>query len=205
MADEMWLRRADLLPGVQVCLADGRSWTLPRPIERKMAEGAVTFGPEYVTLVAAVAEAEVGGEEERLRAELAFGIFLLARNYNLAPADYWSLLSFPSGSRGLPVLQEALHEVASAHIREAIGSSPGSQSSFQFGPQGPDNSNQEDLDALPAVLHWVFDLARNNLAARGPRGWRGNPARVRPSSISWSGLQLAAGTSRRRAGEGDPL
>jgi hypothetical protein len=60
---------------------------------------------------------ETEDEAERLGAELALAILLLAHNYELAPADYFTLLSFAPGDPALAAMQGAFRAVASAHVQ----------------------------------------------------------------------------------------
>src|SRR4051794_36061040 len=87
MLNERAVRRDDFLPGVPVLLANAQSWFFPLP-----AGGGTTAtsDDDYRPLVGAVAESE--DEAERLRAELALAIYLLARNYHLSPRDFRELL-----------------------------------------------------------------------------------------------------------------
>lgn len=64
-------------------------------------------------MLAAVFEAEDAAE--RLRAELALAIGLLRTNYDLAPADYARLLSFPPDDPAGAAFRQAIHELALEH------------------------------------------------------------------------------------------
>jgi hypothetical protein len=140
MLDEESLRRPDFLPGIPVRMADGQIWSLPKTPDRYpwMADGGAPgridaasgvgsldaedeaeegggLGQVYTATVAAVLDAE--DETERLRAELALAIALLARNYDLGPADYQELLDSESGSPVTVAMQRAFHTVALEHAR----------------------------------------------------------------------------------------
>jgi hypothetical protein len=125
MLDEKSLRRPDFLPGIPVLLADGQSWSLPPAPDRSdpgtaeggpaaAAEGGAPVLDDEATLTA-ILDAE--DEAERLRAELALAIALLARNYHLTPADYQEILGGDSGSPVIATLQRTLHHVALEHVR----------------------------------------------------------------------------------------
>jgi hypothetical protein len=116
MLDEMQLRRPDFLPGISVRLADGQAWTLPSPPNAgaRTEPGSAVLGEDYEAIVRAIRESE--DEPEMRRAELALVIALLARNYHLGPAEFWSLLGAPSGTPEAASLAQALHEVALAHL-----------------------------------------------------------------------------------------
>jgi hypothetical protein len=83
-------------------MADGNDWSLP-------IRSAVCADPEYDELLQVVCEAE--NRSERLLAELAMTIFLLTRNYNLAPDGLDGLLRFGAGHPGLTSLQQAVHDL----------------------------------------------------------------------------------------------
>src|SRR4051794_33959106 len=110
MRDEEVLRRPDFLPGIPVRLADGQVWNLPKAPDRypRVADGG-GLGRDYEATVAGVLDAE--DEAERRRAELALAISLLARNYDLRPADYQEILGGESGGPASAALQRALAEV----------------------------------------------------------------------------------------------
>jgi hypothetical protein len=115
MLDEESLRRPDFLPGIPVRMADGQLWSLPEAPDRypRMAYGGAPRR-EYAATVAAVLDAE--DEAERRRAELALTIALLARNYDLGPAEYQELLGGESGGPATATLQRAFHNVALEHM-----------------------------------------------------------------------------------------
>src|SRR3954471_11611022 len=114
MLDEESLRRPDFLPGIPVRMADGQIWSLPKAPDRypRMADGGV-LGQDYEAMVAEVLDAE--DEAEQRRAELALAIALLARNYDLGPADYQELLGGESGGPITAALQRAFSDVALEH------------------------------------------------------------------------------------------
>jgi hypothetical protein len=113
MCDETALRRPDFLGGVAIRLADGRDWVLPGPPPPGPINGKLDR--DYMACVEAVRDAE--DEFERLRAELALTILLLARNYDLGPDDYQALLTFPSSRVERLAVPGALHDLADAHVR----------------------------------------------------------------------------------------
>ena len=113
MLDESRHRRADFLPGCTVCLADGQLWTLPTA--PRAAESSHELGPDYDALLDALVQAE--DETDRARGELVLVIFLLTRNYHLAPEEYQSLLIAPSGSPAHARLKNQFREIAEVHTR----------------------------------------------------------------------------------------
>lgn len=124
MPEEILLRRPEFLPGMSIRLGDGRAWIFPAPPgdgrgDRGLDAERVGLGPDYPALVAAVSEAE--DPPERLRAELALAIALLAHNYDLGPVEFQDLLRFPTGSPELAEVQQAFHELAREHVRALRG------------------------------------------------------------------------------------
>jgi len=75
------------------------------------------FDADYEGLIAGIREAE--DDSERLRAELAFLLYLLSWNYDLSPEHFGQLLLFPADSPDLAELQRAFREVALDHLRAA--------------------------------------------------------------------------------------
>ena len=150
MRDERELRRPDFRPGLPIRLADGQSWTFPDPPDRA-GEDTARFDPEYRALVAALLEAE--DDVERLRTELALAIHLLARNYDLRPADYAGILEYPPSAPGLGALQRALHAVALEHLRhlrQPTGKAPARRTwSWPFrGPRAPIEGDRALADSV---------------------------------------------------------
>lgn len=100
MPDERAARRGDFEEGVPIALADGQEWHFRRPrMELYPAIGpdgsvepAVSFGPAYHALVEALEAAPTGIDQVGALMKLA--VFLLRLNYDLAPADYRTLLPF---------------------------------------------------------------------------------------------------------------
>jgi hypothetical protein len=129
MLDEKSLRHPDFLEGLPIRLADGQMWTFPTPpaprdVDAGESPGAAVtpFDSDQEALVTAVLEAE--DRAERLRAELALAIHLLARNYRLEPADFRALLEFSPGDPALAAMQGAFHDLALEHIRSLRPADP---------------------------------------------------------------------------------
>jgi hypothetical protein len=119
MLDEQAYRRPDFVGGILIRLADGQSWSFPSAVAPGAARDGATnggaFGSDYAVLLEAVREAD--DETERLRAELALAIYLLARNYDLGPNDYQELLGWAPGSPELAAGQQAFHDLATTHLQ----------------------------------------------------------------------------------------
>ena len=92
---------AKTIEGSPVRLADGGEWILPVFDPRN--------DPECAALLAEVSEAE--DRADLLRAELALTVWLLRRNYELSPAQFEALLSFPEGDPRLSALQATVHQL----------------------------------------------------------------------------------------------
>jgi hypothetical protein len=108
MVPEQSARRPGFLEGRAIRLSDGQEWSLPlRDPERD--------DPEYDGLLAVVCEAE--DRSEGMLAELALTIFLLTRNYHLAPTQLERLLQFPTGDPGLTALEAGVHWVVEESLR----------------------------------------------------------------------------------------
>jgi hypothetical protein len=107
MVDERSVRRPRFIEGTKIRLADGQSWSFP---------ASHPDDPEYDQVLRAVFEAE--DDAERLRVELALTILLLARNYNLGPADYQVLLGYPPGDPALAQLQREVHQMVLDHAEK---------------------------------------------------------------------------------------
>jgi hypothetical protein len=125
MPDEHSLRRPGFRPGTPIRLADGQEWVFPGPGELSAPEGGRTAGepagaadPAYGGLIDALCEAE--DEPDRLRAELALGIFLLGCNYALGPGDYQRLLQAPRGA----TVQQAFRDLANDHAWHNLKARP---------------------------------------------------------------------------------
>ena len=101
MVDEEAARRSAFVEGARIVLADGQTWSLS-------GRWSGRDDPEFDALLRAVFEAD--DVADQLRSELAMTIVLLSRNYQLGPADYQALLSFPPGASALSTLQRAVHE-----------------------------------------------------------------------------------------------
>ncbi|MGE3821367.1 MAG: hypothetical protein AB7I30_18305 [Isosphaeraceae bacterium] len=84
MLDEYEARRPEFVASVRLRMADGRNWWLP-PLVRG-------FDAELDAQLSALIQAE--DREETGQSVLAIMIVGLARNYDLAPAELVSLLSF---------------------------------------------------------------------------------------------------------------
>jgi hypothetical protein len=111
MLDLMIQRRSGFRRGTSVRLADGNSWILADATPSE-SEGSIAA---YNELIGAVAEAD--DPVDLLRAELAFGIFLLAENYVFPPLILGGLLGFPCAAPELAALQAGLHVAAIEHLR----------------------------------------------------------------------------------------
>lgn len=117
--DERAYRLQGFLQGALIRLADGQLWMFPPP---PASPGATcndatdggALGSDYVALLKVVRE--VDDLTERLRAELALAIHLLAKNYELNPEDYQELFGWASGSPELIAGQQAFHVLASTHL-----------------------------------------------------------------------------------------
>jgi hypothetical protein len=154
MLDEKALRHPDFLEGIPIRLADGQMWTFPAPTACRDGAGAgatpdAATDSEREALVAAVLEAE--DRAERLRAELALAIHLLARNYRLGPADFLALLEFSPGDPALAALQRAFHEMALEHVR---GERPAdlARGTWEPAPHGPGPPSSERRGRLFRLL-----------------------------------------------------
>jgi hypothetical protein len=101
-------RRPGFIEGRAVRLSDGQEWWLPF---RDPARDDL----EYDALLAVICEAE--DRVEGLLAELALTIFLLTRNYELAPNQLERLLQFRADDPSLRRLQAAVHEVVVESLR----------------------------------------------------------------------------------------
>jgi len=171
MLDETALRRPDFRPGISARMADGQVWYLPAGPDRDpegAAEGPAAaaddggLGRDYEATVAAVLDAEDGAE--RLRAELALAIVLLAHNYDLGPADYQELLGSESSGAVLASLQRAFHTVAGEHA-------------WHFRPRPP---------AGPRRRHRIL-ACLGHFRAWGPRPTDLASRRPEVSGMRWSG------------------
>ncbi len=101
-------RRLDFLGGHPICMADGCDWVFAGP--KEVAEDKSPLCAEVKALLGEIDEAE--DEADRRRGEMALAIHLLARNYNLAPADYARLLAFSAGDPRLTKLQDSFRVLA---------------------------------------------------------------------------------------------
>jgi len=109
MLDTMTRRRPGFHSGKSIHLADGQAWMVPEPDQ-------IAHSSEiYDAMIGAIVSSD--SRSEILRAELALGIHLLARNYDLAPLILGALLDFPQGDPALERLQSELHEIALEHVR----------------------------------------------------------------------------------------
>lgn len=104
MPDEKVLRRPEFAEGIPIALGDGREWHFRRPVIARLypevsADGQVTatadYGPEYTGLVDALESAEKGLPQ--IEALMRVAVYLLRLNYDLAPADFRSLLPYVPG------------------------------------------------------------------------------------------------------------
>ena len=127
MLDELCLRRPDFLGGTPIRLADGQTWMFPVPVRPNAdpvdslagAESAIAlFGPDYLHTLRAVTEAQ--DEAERMMAELALAIELLARNYRLSPEMFRELLEGPQVDADILHMKNAFHSMATTHLRAAF-------------------------------------------------------------------------------------
>jgi hypothetical protein len=107
-ADERSLRQPTFVEGTRIPLADGQTWSLPW----RWSDQA---DPEYDAMLRAILEAE--DESDRLRAELALTLFLLARNYRLTPDIYRRLLDFRPRSPLLEQMQRAVRAFTVEQMR----------------------------------------------------------------------------------------
>ncbi len=117
---EASFRRPDFLGGLPVRLADGGEWVLAGP--REVAQGEPALRVAVVALLGEIDEAEE--EADQLRGELALAIHLLARNYDLEPADYAGLLAFSPDDPRRADLRESFRALARRHADE-LGSRAG--------------------------------------------------------------------------------
>jgi hypothetical protein len=103
MVDEQSLRRPTFVEGTRIQLADGQAWSLPDhpPYKEDF---------EHLAALREIGEAEDAAD--LLRAELALAIYLLSRNYELAPADFQAILEFAPGDPSLAEMQHTVHELA---------------------------------------------------------------------------------------------
>jgi hypothetical protein len=154
MLDEATARRGDFRPGRVIRLADGQGWTFPAPPEGP--DGPTGFGPTYEPTVAAIWEAE--DDTERLRAELALAIGLLARNYDLDPEAYQALLDYPPGNPGLAKMQCAFHELACEHVQSFLQQGIGK--TLLTGQQGIEPRRCGPMVVLRTGFRWLLSLFR---------------------------------------------
>jgi hypothetical protein len=118
-------RRSGFTAGIDVRLSDGATWTLP-------VYEASRQDAELAALVASAVEAE--DRAEALRFELALLILLLSRNYDLAPDQIASLLTFPPGAQDQAALQAAVHRLVLDYApRSRAASSPASAENVPHG------------------------------------------------------------------------
>lgn len=125
MSSSQATRRPGFTAGIGVRLSDGATWTLP--VYEASGQDA-----EHAALIAAALEAE--DEAEALRVELALLILLLSRNYDLAPDQLASLLTFPPGAPDETALQTAVHRlVLDRASRPGAAASPASAEDLRRG------------------------------------------------------------------------
>jgi len=110
-------RKPGFDPGIAIELADGRTWWFPGPDPRPA-------DPDYGALVRSVVEAE--DESESSLAELALAIMLLSQNYDLAPSELQSLLTFAPPDRGR--MHAAFSDLAAIHAKAMLTEGPPSAS-----------------------------------------------------------------------------
>jgi hypothetical protein len=135
MRDERSCRRPEFRPGIDLRLADGQVWSLPRPAEPP-GDGEAAGEPgrpeatwddrSYRAIVRAALEAE--DEGDLFRAEIALAIHLLRWNYTLDPDDLEDLLDDHGERRRRADLAHALSTLTLAHFRPfalPAGSGPG--------------------------------------------------------------------------------
>ena len=108
MVAEKSTRRPEFVEGRAVRLTDGQEWSLP-------IRDPARHEPEYDALLSVICEVE--DRAEGMLAELALTIFLLNRNYDLAPTELARLLDFPSNDPGLCALQDTVHGVVLESLR----------------------------------------------------------------------------------------
>lgn len=120
MLDEKALRKPGFTVGRAVVLADGQTWTLPKPrlcftpgVSATGVEvwGGATFGPETDALLDVLFGVEPAPPLERLRVKFAVAARLLAANYDLQPADFPKLLALEPGD---PVSEARWDELGEA-------------------------------------------------------------------------------------------
>jgi hypothetical protein len=136
MVDESSRRLPSHQSGRRIRLADGRSWSLPAPPVSNEPRG-LSADPEYDQLLDAASEAD--SEAERSLAGLALVLFLLGRNYDLAPSDYQELLTFPPDSPALREWRDDVRELVDEHLRsraDAPAPSPAPSPRAEPLPQG---------------------------------------------------------------------
>lgn len=109
-------------------MADDQEWTIPDPGCPEVR------GAEYEALLQALTEA--GDEADLLRAELALTIYLLCRNYRLAPDDYSAILGVSGDDDRLARVQAGCRAAASAHIARGRASLPQQPDRTGPGPEG---------------------------------------------------------------------
>jgi hypothetical protein len=124
MADESTLRRPIFREGIWIRMADGQAWLFPRPL-------APGLDPEYDATVRGLHEAE--DHDEALRFELALGILLLARNYDLSPRDYEEIFGFGTDHAASTAMHAALSEM----IAESIQPERLARTEKQTAPEAP--------------------------------------------------------------------
>jgi hypothetical protein len=103
MVDEQSLRRPTFVEGARIPLANGQAWSFP---DHPPYKGDV----EHFAVLREIGESEDGAD--LLRAELAFAIHLLRRNYDLSPANFRAILEFAPGDPALAEMQRRVHELA---------------------------------------------------------------------------------------------
>jgi hypothetical protein len=116
MAYEPTLCHPKSLRGTSVRLADGQLWIFPDPPEKHETD-LEGFGPEYLEILTAIAEAE--DLPERRRGELILAIHLLSQNYDLRPYQLRRLLDCPSSGEESLRLQQTFADLASEHHQQA--------------------------------------------------------------------------------------
>ena len=133
--DEASSRRPDFLGGAAVVLADGQTWTLPRPRSHFVPDDDASgvrrgwnLGDEYGVLFDRLLEAD--DDMAMIAGEFALARFLILRNYALTPAQANGLLRFGYGATADP---EAA-DMRSAVMAVATGRDPSPKPSSD----GPD-------------------------------------------------------------------
>jgi hypothetical protein len=101
MLDEISLRKTEFVEGHRVILADGQSWSFPRPKIRfvpKLVDGkfevsgGASFGPEFDANLDVLYGVTESDGIERLRVKFEMTCRLLMANYSLTPENLAELV-----------------------------------------------------------------------------------------------------------------